>query len=89
MNNGQAAKQENPHFLIHVIPRTENDGINFEWKAEPAKEDDLTTAELKLKEFTEKIAMQEEEVLQQKSARKWEKLSNQRKWWTFFLRERR
>ncbi len=61
VNNGQAAKQENPHFLIYIIPRTENDGINFEWKAEPAKEDDLTTTELKLKELTEKIVMQEEE----------------------------
>ncbi len=61
VNNGQAAKQENPHFIIHVIPRTENDGINFEWKAEPANEDELKTAELKLKEFTERIMMQGEE----------------------------
>ena len=63
INNGHAAKQENPHFMMHVIPRAENDGINFEWKAEPAKEDDLKTAELRLKELTEKIINEEEKEI--------------------------
>lgn len=34
------------------------------------------------------IAKSEEEVLQQKTARKWERLPNTRKWWAFFFRER-
>lgn len=31
------------------------------------------------------IARAEDEVLQQKSARKWEIMSNPKKWWTFFF----
>ena len=77
VNNGQAAKQENPHFLIHVIPRLENDGINFEWKAEPANEDDLGTAELKLKEFTEKIMMEEEKKIPEKIEHNIEKVDEE------------
>lgn len=34
------------------------------------------------------VIAREEDVLQQKSARKWEIMSNPRKWWTFFLRKR-
>ncbi len=61
INNGVDAGQKDPHLVINIIPRTENDGINFEWKAEPANEDDLKTAELKLKEFTNKIGVEEKE----------------------------
>jgi histidine triad (HIT) family protein len=59
VNNGVEAGQKDPHFTIDVIPRTENDGINFDWKAEPANEDSLKTAELKLKQFTDKLGVQE------------------------------
>jgi len=60
VNNGVEAGQKDPHFVINIIPRTENDGINFEWKAEPANEDNLKTAELKLKEFGIQMAPKEE-----------------------------
>ncbi len=61
VNNGVEAGQKEPHFYINVIPRTENDGINFEWKAEPANEDSLKTAELKLNEVIGKMTVQQEE----------------------------
>jgi cell division protein FtsB len=32
------------------------------------------------------VAQPEDELLQKKSARKWERLSNPEKWWNFFLR---
>jgi len=59
VNNGHAAKQENPHFIINIIPRNENDDLNFDWKAERAKDEDLSTAELKLKEITKNFSMPE------------------------------
>jgi len=60
VNNGIEAGQKNPHFMIEIIPRTQNDGINFEWKQEPAKEDELKTAELKLREFTDRLYVGQE-----------------------------
>jgi len=62
VNNGNDSGQENPHFMINIVPRTENDGINFEWTAKPASEDDLKTAELKLKQYTGKLIFQEEKT---------------------------
>ena len=32
IQNGLDAGQTIPHFSINIIPRKENDGINFEWK---------------------------------------------------------
>lgn len=32
-NNGQAAGQEVPHIHVHIIPRFENDGHHWNWKA--------------------------------------------------------
>jgi histidine triad (HIT) family protein len=60
VNNGTDAGQENPHFLINIIQRTENDGINFEWNAKPAAEDDLKTAELKLNQYTKNLVFEKE-----------------------------
>jgi histidine triad (HIT) family protein len=60
VNNGTSAGQENPHFIINIIPRTENDGINFEWSAKPAAEGDLKTAELKLNQYTKGIVFSED-----------------------------
>ena len=60
VNNGADAGQENPHFIVNIIPRTENDNINFEWSAKPASEDDLKTAELKLSQYTQKIIFEKE-----------------------------
>ena len=37
--NGQAAGQKAPHFIMHVIPRFEGDGLNFEIAEKAAKEE--------------------------------------------------
>ncbi len=39
--NGAAAGQRVPHFVLHVIPRFENDGINFDWQAQKADKKEL------------------------------------------------
>ena len=41
INNGIPAGQELPHFLINIIPRKENDGLNLEWVPKKAPEGDL------------------------------------------------
>jgi len=54
IRNGIAAGQKTNHLKIHVIPRVENDGLNFQWSTTKASEDELSTAELMLKTELEK-----------------------------------
>jgi len=49
VTNGINAGQKGEHFLIHVIPRKENDGIVFNWNGQQAKEEDLNEVQDKLK----------------------------------------
>lgn len=42
--------QDIPHFSIHIIPRTEGDGINLEWKPEKFSDDDLEGFSLLIKD---------------------------------------
>lgn len=48
--NGIPAGQTVAHFMINVIPRTENDGINLQWSPKQLNEEEMSTVELKLKE---------------------------------------
>ena len=52
VENGISAGQKVPHLSINVIPRSENDGMGFAWESEEISEDDMSTAELQLKEHT-------------------------------------
>ncbi|MBW3004146.1 HIT family protein [Candidatus Woesearchaeota archaeon] len=42
--------QEVPHFSINIIPRTEGDGLNLDWKPEKFSDDDMQGFELLLKD---------------------------------------
>ena len=64
INNGISAGQEIPHFTINIIPRTENDNLNFNWEPKPVSEDDMNTIVLKLKEHTKNIGAFENEEKQ-------------------------
>ena len=55
MQNGVAAGQEIPHICIHIIPRAENDGINFQWQPKQLTEEEMSTVELTLKQEAENI----------------------------------
>ena len=55
VENGIAAGQNVAHFLIHVIPRNENDGINLQLQPKQLSEEEMSTVELKLKEETKNI----------------------------------
>lgn len=56
--NGIPAGQTVAHFMINVIPRKENDGINLEWKPKQLSEEEMSTVELKLRENTQGIAVE-------------------------------
>jgi len=48
VQNGIAAGQKAQHFMIHIIPRKEEDGINFELPKKDIKESELETIQKKL-----------------------------------------
>ncbi len=48
--NGIPAGQTVAHFMINVIPRSENDGINLQWKPKQLSQEEMSTVELKLKD---------------------------------------
>ncbi len=39
--NGVVAGQLVQHFIVHIIPRFENDGINFSWEAKKVSEKEM------------------------------------------------
>ena len=53
--NGIPAGQTVAHFMINVIPRKENDGINLQWQPKSLSEEEMSTVELKLKEHSKNI----------------------------------
>lgn len=61
VSNGIAAGQKAAHFMIHVIPRTQNDNINFNWKPKQLSEEEMSTVELELKEQAKRIGEFEKE----------------------------
>lgn len=65
INNGVTAGQKHSHFSINIIPRTENDNINLEWKPKQLDEEEMSTVELKLKEHTAHIGAFEKEKKQE------------------------
>lgn len=59
--NGIPAGQTVAHFMINIIPRKENDGINLQWQPKQLNEEEISTIELKLKEQAKNIGYFEKE----------------------------
>src|SRR3989338_7764775 len=59
--NGIPAGQTVAHFIINVIPRKENDGINLQWQPRQLSEEEMSTVELKLKDQSKNIGYFEKE----------------------------
>jgi len=55
VNNGIAAGQESAHFMVSVIPRKEDDGLNMQWPTKQLSEEEMSTVELQLKEQAKSI----------------------------------
>jgi len=62
--NGIPAGQTVAHFLINVIPRQENDGVNLQWKPKQLTEEEMSTVELKLKESIKNIGVEKIESIE-------------------------
>lgn len=62
IKNGVAAGQSSGHAKINIIPRTENDGLDFQWNPSKQTEEDLSTVQLILKDALEKNVEQPKEV---------------------------
>ena len=62
VQNGTPAGQEEPHFSIHIIARTENDGIKLDWEPRQLSEEEMSTIELQYKQFTEGAVFEEEKT---------------------------
>jgi len=58
--NGIPAGQKVAHFMINVIPRKENDGINLQWQTKQLSEEEMSTIELKIKEEVGNVGFSEE-----------------------------
>lgn len=61
VQNGLPAGQTVPHVLVHIIPRSENDGLNLLWQPKNLSEEEMSTVELKIKEETKGIGVQKGE----------------------------
>lgn len=59
ITNGVPAGQTVAHFMIHVIPRKENDGISLTWEPKQLSEEEMSTIELKIKEQAGSIGISE------------------------------
>lgn len=64
IQNGIAAGQDSGHFSLHIIPRREGDGIDFQWKTKQLSDDDMSTAEISIKQSVGDVGIFEEKSLE-------------------------
>ena len=61
VQNGVPAGQSIPHLSIHILPRYQDDGINFQWKPKQLTQEQFSTIELKIKQGSDNIGAFEKE----------------------------
>jgi histidine triad (HIT) family protein len=74
ISNGVAAGQAENHCAVNVLPRRENDGLDFTWQTKQLSEEEMSTIELKLKDETKNIGAFEQEKPKPKEAPKPEEI---------------
>lgn len=52
VQNGAPAGQTRNHTIIHLIPRFQGDGLEFTWQPKQLTEEQMSTIELRIKQFT-------------------------------------
>jgi histidine triad (HIT) family protein len=57
VQNGSGAGQLHPHFCVEIIPRRENDGLNFQWATKQLSEEEMSTVELTIKQETDSLVI--------------------------------
>lgn len=58
IQNGTAAGQRQPHVIINLVPRWENDNLDLMWHPKQLSEEEMSTVELRLKEEAKNIVFQ-------------------------------
>jgi len=76
VQNGPAADQKAPHFLMHVIPRFEEDGLNFGWQPKKISEEDMDRVFNKLTEKPILIGTIKQKPIEEKEKEKVKEDSN-------------
>lgn len=61
IQNGMPAGQHHSHCILHIIPRRENDGLNLTWTPKQLTEEEMSTAELKIKGNTNQVGIIQKE----------------------------
>ncbi|MBN1644673.1 HIT family protein [Candidatus Woesearchaeota archaeon] len=61
IQNGLPAGQHHNHCILHVIPRKEGDGLNLAWQPKQLTEEEMSTAEIQIKENTGQVGIFEKE----------------------------
>ena len=62
VNNGPDAGQVHPHVIVDVIPRNDNDGLNFDWPMQQADPAQLDSTQELLAGFIEKAILGSDEI---------------------------
>ena len=57
IENGVPAGQKYNHFIINLVPRFQNDNVNFEWQAKQLTEEQMSTIELRIKENVKSVGI--------------------------------
>ena len=55
LNNGIDAGQERPHVVINVLPRKENDELDFEWTPQKTDDAQIKAVSSRIKTFSDAI----------------------------------
>jgi len=60
--NGTAAGQRVPHFVMHIIPRFDNDNLSFDWQGKPADKKELEKIAFSIRKNFELEKQEKEKV---------------------------
>ncbi len=61
IQNGISAHQTIPHLMIHIVPRVENDSLNFQWRPRQLSEEEMSAVEIQLKDAASTVGSIEKE----------------------------
>jgi len=61
VQNGTGAGQKIPHLALNILPRKQNDGLNFEWEPKQVDKEEFGVIELKLKKCCGSIILDKKE----------------------------
>ncbi|MBD3361217.1 HIT domain-containing protein [Candidatus Woesearchaeota archaeon] len=88
IQNGLPAGQHHNHCILHVIPRRENDGLNLAWQPKQINEEEMSTAEIKIKENTSQVGVFEKEKQKPIKIKEPEEIKDKEKEEDYRLKER-